>query len=94
MDMHADSIAITVWLTKPEAELLDRAIGEFTTPVPEARPEFALAAVRYGLLLLADSGDLDVEVEGGIPGFVRKYQDFMERINAADTHPDTQPGSV
>jgi len=94
MDMHADSIAITVWLTTPEAELLDRAIGEFTTPVPEARPEFILAALQYGLLALADSRNLDVEVEGGIPGFVRKYRDFMERKNGADTHPDTHPESV
>jgi len=94
MDMHADSVPVTVWLTKPEAELLDRAIGEFTTPVPEARPEFVLAAVRYGLLALADSGELDVEVEGGIPGFVRKYRDFMERRNGKDTHSHTHPESV
>jgi len=94
MDRHADSIAITVWLTKPEAELLDRAIGEFITPVPEARSEFVLAALRYGLLAMADSGNLDMEVESGMPKFVRKYRDFMERISDRETHPDTHPESV
>lgn len=35
-------IPVTVLLTGPEAELLDRAIDNFTSPVPESRPDFML----------------------------------------------------
>jgi hypothetical protein len=85
MDLHTDKIPITLWLSQPELELLDRAIGELIPPCPEARPEWALVAVRYGLLALADSGDLDVEVEGEIPEFVQSYRDVMARINGRDS---------
>jgi hypothetical protein len=65
---------VTILLTKPELELLDRAIYQFLT-----RPEFAVICLRYGLLALTESGDLDMEVEGRIPEFVQKYRDLMAR---------------
>jgi hypothetical protein len=66
---------------------LDRAIADYTSPIPESRPNFVLACVRYGLLALAEEGILDLEVEGEIPGFIAWYRDVVTRVNRRDTDP-------
>ena len=87
--MDSDKIPITLLLTGPEVELLDRAVSNFVTPVPEARPEFTLYCLRYGLLSLAESGWLELEVRGETPEFVRSYREMV----AGKGGPDADTGS-
>ena len=75
---------VTVLLPEPELELLDRAIHTPVTFVPEARAKFVLFCLRYCLLVLGETGDLDVEVDGGIPAFLRRYRDLIDHIKNQD----------
>jgi hypothetical protein len=75
---------VTVLLPEPELELLDRAIHTPVTFVPEARAKFVLFCLRYCLLVLGETGDLDVEVDGGIPEFLRRYRDLIDRLKNQD----------
>ena len=85
LSMDPNTTPVTILLTKPDLELLDRAIGEFVTRVPEARPKFVLLCLRYCLLVLGETGDLDVEVDGGVAEFVQRYRDLIDRLKAQDT---------
>ena len=73
--MDSDTTSVTVSLTGPEVELLDRAIDDLFT-----RSDFVLLCLPYRLLALADSGDLEVEVEAGIPEFVQWYRELAEKF--------------
>ena len=88
--MKPNATPVTILLTKPDLELLDRACGEFVRCVPEARPEFVLLCLQYSLLMLAESGNLDVEVDGGIPGFVRLYRDLIDRLKDQNIDPGSE----
>ena len=83
--MDPNTTPVTILLTNPDLELLDRAIGEVVMSVPEARPKFVRLCLRYCLLVLGETGDLDVEVDGGIPGFLQAYRDLIDRLKDQDT---------
>jgi hypothetical protein len=85
--MDPNKTHVTISLTGPDVELLDRAIGEFVTPVPETRPKFVLHCLYYGLLSLIESELLDAEVEGEVPEFVQRYLDLVARRNSLGTDP-------
>jgi hypothetical protein len=83
--MDPNTTPVTILLAKPDLELLDRAVGEPVTRVPEARAKFVLFCVRYCLLVLGETGDLDVEVDGGIPEFLQRYRDLIDGLKDQDT---------
>ena len=78
--MDPNTTPVTILLPEPELELLDRAIHKPVTLVPEGRAKFVLFCVRYCLLVLGETGDLDVEVDGGIPEFLQRYRDLIDRL--------------
>ena len=73
--MDPDTTSVTVSLTGPEVELLDRAIDDLFT-----RSDFVLLCLQYGLLALTESEDLEVEVEGKIPEFVQWYRESTDSL--------------
>ena len=83
LSMDPNTTPVTILLPEPELELLDRA-GEFVIHVLEARPRFVLCCLRYCLLVLGETGDLGVEIDGGEPEFVQRYRDLIDSLKGQD----------